>query len=63
MIDYDEEIKKFEPCLDVTDTERVINDQDLTDILDILQDMLRQSRAGRRTAPLSSGTDRPRNLH
>ena len=37
MIDYEEELKKFEPCLDVTDAEEAIYDRELTDILDILQ--------------------------
>ena len=40
MIDYEEELKKFEPCLDVTDAEEAIYDRELTDILDILQEML-----------------------
>ena len=37
MIDYEEELKKFEPCLDVTDAEGAIYDRELTDILDVLQ--------------------------
>ena len=40
--------KKFEPCLDVTDAEEAIYDRELTDILDILQEMLRESKSGRR---------------
>ena len=36
MIDYEEELKKFEPCLD------------LTDILDVLQEVLREAKSGRR---------------
>lgn len=48
MIDYEEELKKFEPCLDVTDAESAIYDRELTDILDILQEMLRESKSGRR---------------
>ena len=43
MIDYEEELKKFEPCLDVTDAESAIYD-----ILDILQEMLREAKSGRR---------------
>ena len=31
MIDYEEELKKFEPCLDVTDAEGAIYDRELTD--------------------------------
>lgn len=30
MIDYEEELKKFEPCLDVTDAEGAIYDRELT---------------------------------
>ena len=29
MIDYEEELKKFEPCLDVTDAEGAIYDREL----------------------------------
>ena len=35
-------------CLDVTDAEEAIYDRELTDILDILQEMLRESKSGRR---------------
>ncbi len=42
MIDYEEELKKFEPCLDVADAEGAIYERELTDILDILQDMVRE---------------------
>ena len=48
MIDYEEELKKFEPCLDVTDAETVIYDRELTDILDVLQEVLREAKSGRR---------------
>ena len=48
MIDYEEELKKFSPCLDVTDAEWVIYDRELTDILDILQEMMREARESRR---------------
>ena len=48
MIDYEEELKKFEPCLDVTDAEGAIYDRELTDILDVLQEVLREAKSGRR---------------
>lgn len=48
MIDYEEELKKFSPCLDVTDAEGVIYDRELTDILDILQEMMREAKESRR---------------
>ena len=51
MIDYEEELKKFEPCLDVTEAEGVIYDRELTDILDIYQEMVREAASSRRTRP------------
>lgn len=48
MIDYEEELKKFEPCLDVTDAENAIYEKELTDILDVLQEVLREAKSGRR---------------
>lgn len=48
MIDYEEELKKFEPCLDVADAEGAIYDHELTDILDVLQEMLREAKNNRR---------------
>ena len=40
MIDYEEELKKFEPCLDVADVEGAIYDREITDIMDVLREML-----------------------
>ena len=37
MIDYEEELKKFEPCLDVADVVGAIYDREITDIMDVLQ--------------------------
>ena len=48
MIDYEEELKKFEPCLVVADAEGAIYDRELTDILDVLQEVLREAKSGRR---------------
>ena len=48
MIDYEEELKKFEHCLDVADAEGAIYERELTDILDILQEVLREAKSGRR---------------
>lgn len=48
MIDYEEELKKFEPCLDVTDAEGAIYDREFTDILDVLQEVLREAKSGKR---------------
>lgn len=49
MIDYEEELKKFEPCLDVADAEDAIYDHELTDILDVLQEVLKEAKSGKRT--------------
>mgnify|MGYP003561532873 CR=1 FL=1 len=43
MIDYEEELKKFEPCLDVDEAEGAIYDRELTDVIDILKQMLRDT--------------------
>ena len=48
MIDYEEELKKFEPCMDVKDTEGAIYERVLTDILDVLQEVLREAKSNRR---------------
>ena len=48
MIDYEEELKKFEPCLDVTDAEGAIYDRELPDILDVLQEVVRDAQSTRR---------------
>ena len=39
MLDYDEELKKFSPCLDVENVEDVIQNQEITDIIDLLKAM------------------------
>ena len=36
MIDFEEELKKFHPSLEVEDVEEAIYQQDLTDIADLL---------------------------
>ena len=44
MIDFEEELKKFEPSMEVEDAEDAIYNSDLTDMMDILQEMLKESR-------------------
>lgn len=44
MIDFEEELKKFEPSMEVEDAEDAIYNCDLTDMMDILQEMLKESR-------------------
>ncbi|MFV0527994.1 MAG: hypothetical protein ACK5MN_04625 [Lachnospiraceae bacterium] len=47
MIDYDEELKKFEPSLDVSNTEDVIYDREFTDLLDLLKEIIEETKTGR----------------
>lgn len=40
MINYEEELKKFKPSLDVNEVENAVYSRDLTDVIDILKEML-----------------------
>ena len=44
MLNFEEELKKFEPSMEVEDAEDAIYNRDLTDMMDILQEMLKESR-------------------
>lgn len=46
MIDFEEELKKFQPSLEVEEAEEAIYNHDLTDMTDILQEMLKEARRG-----------------
>lgn len=41
MINFEEELKKFHPSLEVEDAEESIYNQDLTDVSDILVSMMK----------------------
>lgn len=41
MINFDEEIAKFQPSLEVEQAEDVINSNDLTDITDLIKSMIK----------------------
>ncbi|NLZ84039.1 MAG: hypothetical protein GX915_10300 [Clostridiales bacterium] len=43
MINFEEEIEKFQPSLEIDQAEDVINNNDLTDISDILKDLLKDN--------------------
>ena len=40
MINYEEELKKFHPSLDVNEAEDAIYNRDLTDVTDILRELI-----------------------
>ena len=43
MINFEEELKKFHPSLEVEEAEEAIYNQDLTDMADLLISMIRES--------------------
>ncbi len=44
MINFEEELKKFHPSLEVEDAEEAIYNQDLTDMADILVKMIKETK-------------------
>ncbi len=45
MIDFEEELKKFQPSLEVEEAEDAIYNHDLTDMTDILREMLKETKS------------------
>ena len=43
MINFEEELKKFHPSLEVEDAEDAIYNQDMTDMADLLVKMIKES--------------------
>ena len=44
MINYEEELKKFHSSLDVNEAEDAIYNRDLTDITDILKELMKKKK-------------------
>lgn len=44
MINYEEELKKFHPSMDVNEAEDAIYSRDLADVTDILKEMIRDEK-------------------
>ena len=44
MIDFEEELKKFQPSLEVEEAEDAIYNHDLTDMTDILREMIKEAK-------------------
>ena len=42
MINFEEELAKFKPSLEVDETEKAILNENMTDMTDILQEMMEQ---------------------
>ena len=47
MINYEEELKKFHPSLDVNEAEDVIYNRDFTDVTDILKELINDEKKKR----------------
>lgn len=44
MLDFEEELKKFKPSLEIEDIEDAVYQEDLTDMTDILREMMQQTK-------------------
>ena len=44
MLNYEEEIKKFKPCLEVEDIEEAVYQEDLSDMTDLLKQVMDQKK-------------------
>jgi hypothetical protein len=44
MINFDEELEKFKPSLEIEQAEDIINNNDLTDMTDILKELLKEKK-------------------
>lgn len=44
MINFEEELSNFQPSLEVEEAESVINNRDLTDVADIISELLREAK-------------------
>lgn len=44
MIDFEEELKKFHPSLEVEDVEDTVYHQDVTDLADVLVNLVKESK-------------------
>ena len=48
MINYEVELKKFKPVQDVTDAEGAIYNRELTDVMDLMKEILKETNPGTR---------------
>ena len=46
MINFEEELKNFQPSLEVEEAEATIYNRDLTDVSDIITEMIRDLKSG-----------------
>lgn len=46
MLNFEDELEKFQPCLDVEQVEDVVHNNNLTDVTDIVKELLQGPNAG-----------------
>lgn len=46
MINFEEELKNFKPSLEVEEAEQAIYNRELTDMTDVLQEMMQEFKRG-----------------
>lgn len=51
MINFDEEIKKFHPSLEISDVEDAIYNQDMKDMIDVMLTMTKDGVYGSESSP------------
>ena len=51
MINFDEEIKKFHPSLEISDVENAIYNQDMKDMVDLMLKMTKDGVYGAESSP------------
>ncbi len=51
MINFDEEIKKFHPSLEINDVENAIYNQDMKDMVDVMLKMTKDGVYGAESSP------------
>lgn len=44
MINFEEELEKYEPSLDVEQVESVVNSNNLTDVTDIIKELITEAK-------------------
>ena len=44
MLNFEEKLKKFKPSLEVEDIEEAVYQEDMTDMTDILREMMKQNK-------------------
>ncbi len=44
MLNFEDELKKFKPCLEVEEIEEAVYQEDLTDMTDLLKEVMQQNK-------------------